>query len=182
MTVKCRMSPYLASEKNDHRFLRKTQPDNGYGSAWGAGFPAIFCSSLPFLRFSETHDYESTSFPYFTMRTLELTNSPAIPSERISWYRVFFISSPLEIVHLKRFMARKIEVKPNDASDGTSHIPMDSLKAITTSLRRLKNRRRNTWFREIEEQVFSQLDKTKNQQMYCQHPNGNQSGNHSIFW
>lgn len=173
MTVKCRMSPYLASEKDAHRFLRKTQPDDGYGSKWGAGFPAIFCSSLPVLRFSETHDYGRTSFPYFTMRALDLTNSPAIPSERLSCYRVFPYPHPLEIVQSKRFMARKIEVTPNDASDGTSHIPMDSLKAITTSLRRLKNRRRNTWFREIEEQVFSQLDKTKNQQMYCQHPNGN---------
>ena len=72
MTVKCRMSPYLASEKDAHRFLRKTQPDDGYGS----------------------HDYGRTSFPYFTMRALDLTNSPAIPSERLSCYRVFSISSP----------------------------------------------------------------------------------------
>lgn len=72
------------------------------------------------------------------MRALDLTNSPAIPSERLSCYRVFPYPHPLEIVQSKRFMARKIEVTPNDASDGTSHIPMDSLKAITTSLRRLK--------------------------------------------
>lgn len=173
MTVKCRMSPYLASEKDAHRFLRKTQPDDGYGSKWGAGFPAIFCSSLPVLRFSETHDYGRTSFPYFTMRALDLTNSPAIPSERLSCYRVFSISSPPGNRPVKtiygpqdwgnaQWCKRWNQPYSNGFTEGDNNL-----------IETVKNRRRNTWFREIEEQVFSQLDKTKNQQMYCQHPNGN---------
>ena len=72
------------------------------------------------------------------MRALDLTNS--LPSlAKGSLVIVFFpYPHPLEIVQSKRFMARKIEVTPNDASDGTSHIPMDSLKAITTLIETVK--------------------------------------------
>ena len=79
MTVKCRMSPLFASEKTliDSQERRNLMMGTDLNEA--LDFLRYFCSSLPVLRFSETHDYGRTSFPFFYNEGARFNKFPCHP-------------------------------------------------------------------------------------------------------